>query len=224
MICNTGGNVISSSSHLLSTVAYRLEGEVTYGLEGSVFVAGSAVQWLRDSLKMVADAAETEIHAGNCGVVEDVLVVPAFTGLSAPHWDPEARGAIFGLTRDTGIGEIVTATLQSVGLQCKDLVIAMENDGARISHLRVDGGMVANDWLIQFLADILDLPVDRPRVTESTALGVACLAGLQCGIFDSLEHIQQIWQRESEFKPTMQAEQRERIYSGWLDAVRRVKS
>ena len=224
MICNTGSQIIKSDSNLLSTVAYRLQGETTFALEGSIFDAGSTVQWLRDGLNLVSHAAETEQHALKCGVIEDVFLVPAFTGLGAPHWDPHARGALFGLNRNTGIGEIVTATLQSVGFQSRDLLLAMEQDGADISRLRVDGGMIANNWLCQFLADMLDRPVERPKVTESTAFGAACLAGLQSAVFGSLDQIQSAWRCETEFVPTMQTEQRIKIYAGWLDAVKRVRS
>jgi len=151
-----------------------------------------------------------------------VYLVPAFTGLGAPHWDPNARGAILGLTRDTGIAEIVTAGLQSVCYQTKDLVRAIRNDGARLESLRVDGGMAVNDWVMQFLSDILNVPVDRPSVTETTALGAAYLAGLQTGVFDSLEQITSLWECEHQFRPDMAPGLRESLYSGWLDAVERV--
>ena len=156
------------------------------------------------------------------GVDNPVYLVPAFTGLGAPHWDPHARGAIMGLTRDTGIAEIVTAGLQSVCYQTKDLVRAIQNDGTSLESLRVDGGMVVNDWLMQFLADILNVPVERPKVTETTALGAAYLAGLQVGVYESLEQIAELWEREHCFEPAMKPMLRESLYAGWLDAVERV--
>jgi glycerol kinase len=203
-------------------MAYRLDGKPCYAVEGSIFVAGAAMQWLRDGLKLIAHANESAAHAEAVGVDNPVYLVPAFTGLGAPHWDPHARGAIMGLTRDTGIGEIVTAGLQSVCYQTKDLVRAIQNDGARLESLRVDGGMVVNDWVMQFLADILNVTVDRPRVTETTALGAAYLAGLQTGVFDSLEQISGLWECERQFHPEMRPALRESLYAGWLDAVERV--
>jgi len=222
LICNTGSAAIKSDNRLLTTVAYRLEGAVTYGLEGSVFVAGSAIQWLRDGLKLITDASETEAIARQRGIVDELHVVPAFTGLGAPHWDPHARGAILGLTRNSGVADIVTATLQSVAFQCKDLVATMALDGAEISRLRVDGGMVNNGWFTQFLADILNLPVERPVLTESTAVGAASLAGLGCGMFASLEDAARHWRCDTSFRPRMRGTERERLYAGWLSAVKRI--
>ncbi|MFT5757430.1 MAG: glycerol kinase [Alteromonadaceae bacterium] len=224
MIVNTGDIALKSESRLLSTVAYRLNGKVTFALEGSIFIAGATVQWLRDGLKLIDDAGDTEPLARQTPVDHGVYLVPAFTGLGAPYWDPNARGAIFGLTRDTGIKEIVTAGLQSVCYQTKDLQKAMENDGERPIALRVDGGMVANSWVMQFLADILGATVDRPQITETTALGVAYLAGLKAGIYNSLEELETMWQREKRFEPTFDKSTRDDLYDGWKNAVRRVQS
>ncbi len=225
LVMNTGAQVVQSKNRLLATVGYRLNGQTTYALEGSIFVAGAAVQWLRDGLQLIKSAAETEALARSTGDAGGVYLVPAFTGLGAPYWDPHARGAIFGLTRDTGIGQIVTAGLQSVCYQTADLMRAMTSDGAQPPQaLRVDGGMVVNNWVVQFLADILGVEVDRPVVTETTALGAAYLAGLQAGVFDSTDQITQFWQCERRFLPQMTPERRQVLYAGWLDAVRRVRS
>ena len=224
VVANTGGKVLQSGNHLLTTVGMRIGGAVTYALEGSVFVAGSAMQWLRDELRIIDAAPESEAIASRTGIVEDVHVVPAFAGLGAPYWDPDARGAILGLTRGSGRDEIVTATLQSVAFQTCDLIDAMADDGMRPSVIRVDGGMVANDWFLQFLADVLDIPVERPDNVESTVLGAAYLAGYQAGVVSSPSDIAKLWQREALFEPAMQAEQRARLLEGWQDAVRRVRS
>ena len=224
VIMNTGGEAIESKNKLLTTVAYRINGKVTYGLEGSIFVAGAAVQWLRDGLKLVSEAAETESIARGHPVNHGVYLVPAFTGLGAPYWDPNARGAILGLTRDSGIADIVTATLQSVCFQTQDLLSAMQQDGAVPTILRVDGGMVENSWLSQHLADVLQLPIDRPRVIETTALGVAYLAGLRAGIFAELDDVAAKWQLEQRFEPVMPPETAAELYKGWQRAVARVRS
>ena len=224
VVANTGGKVLQSGNHLLTTVGMRIGGAVTYALEGSVFVAGSAMQWLRDELRIIDAAPESEAIASRTGIVEDVHVVPAFAGLGAPYWDPDARGAILGLTRGSGRDEIVTATLQSVAFQTCDLIEAMADDGMRPSVIRVDGGMVANGWFLQFLADVLDIPVERPDNVESTVLGAAYLAGYQAGVVSSPSDIANLWQREALFEPAMQAEQRARLLEGWQDAVRRVRS
>ncbi|MGF2736388.1 glycerol kinase GlpK [Marinobacter sp. DUT-1] len=222
LMLNTGDRALRSENRLLTTMSYRLDGKPTYAVEGSIFVAGAAMQWLRDGLGLIGDAGESLAHAERVGVENAVYLVPAFTGLGAPHWDPHARGAIMGLTRDTGIGEIVTAGLQSVCYQTKDLVRAIQNDGARLESLRVDGGMAVNDWVMQFLADILNVTVDRPRITETTALGAAYLAGLQTGVYSSLEEISRLWECERQFRSDMRPSLRESLYAGWLDAVDRV--
>lgn len=224
MILNTGSEALQSRNRLLTTVGYRLKGQVTYGLEGSIFIAGAAIQWLRDGIALISHARETEAMAQEVGVEHGVYMVPAFTGLGAPYWDPEARGALFGLTRDTGIKDIVTAGLQSVAYQTKDLIHAMEGDGAgKPTTLRVDGGMVANNWVVQFLCDVLNVNVDRPAIIETTALGAAYLAGLQVGVYKSLEEIAELWHCQRHFTPQMDDVLRNRLYSGWLDAVKRVR-
>lgn len=222
LMLNTGDKALRSENRLLTTMAYRLNGKPCYAMEGSIFVAGAAMQWLRDGLKLIKHASESTAHAESVGVENPVYLVPAFTGLGAPHWDPHARGAIMGLTRDTGIAEIVTAGLQSVCYQTKDLIRAIQNDGAHLKTLRVDGGMVVNDWVMQFLADILDVTVDRPKITETTALGAAYLAGLQTGVYSSLEEIAKLWECEHRFEPRMGPSLRESLYAGWIDAVERV--
>lgn len=225
MIVNTGDQPAVSHNKLLTTVGYRLDGKPSYAMEGSIFVAGATVQWLRDGLNLFADAEETEALARQTRAGHSVYLVPAFTGLGAPHWDPKARGAIFGLTRDTGIAEIVAAGLQAVCYQTRDLQNCMNDDmDATPTKLRVDGGMVKNSWLMQFLADMLGVEVDRPAVLETTALGVAYLAGLRVGWYSSLEEIERLWQCESSFAPDMDETIREGLYQGWVDAVKRVRS
>lgn len=224
MIANTGEQALLSENRLLTTVGYRLHGKTTYALEGSIFVAGAAVQWLRDGIKLIDHAKDSEALAKSVPVKHGVYMVPAFTGLGAPYWDADARGGMFGLTRDTGIAEIVSATLQSVCYQTKDLQRAMQADGQRPNALRVDGGMVANDWLMQFLADVLGSTVDRPVVTETTALGAAYLAALQSGMLASLDDIEAMWQCEQRFEAVMSKQERDDLYGGWEKAVQRVSS
>jgi glycerol kinase len=224
MIANTGDQPLVSKNRLLTTIAYRLNGKACYALEGSIFVAGAAVQWLRDGVKLIKHASETSELAKEVGYNNKVYLVPAFTGLGAPYWDPNARGALFGLTRDTGIAEIVTAGLQSVCYQTRDLLVAMEKDGAAVKALRVDGGMVINDWVMQFLSDILNVRVDRPKVVETTALGAAFMVGLQAGIYSSAEEISSLWQLEHRFLPEISENEGQTLYDGWLDAVKRVIS
>ena len=224
VIMNTGGWPVKSNNKMLTTVGYRLGGEVTYGLEGSIFIAGAAVQWIRDQLGFVKDAAETQAIAERTPDARGVYLVPAFTGLGAPYWDANARGAIVGLSRDSGIDEIVTATLQSVCYQTRDLMRAMRDDGANPTVLRVDGGMVVNNWVVQHLSDVVRIPVDRPSITETTALGAAYLAGLQTGVFDSLETLESRWRLERRFEAEMPESQSEKLYNGWLEAVQRVRT
>lgn len=219
LMLNTGDKALTSEHRLLTTVAYRLHGKPSYALEGSIFIAGAAIQWLRDGLQLIRNACETEPLAEGTPVDHGVYLVPAFTGLGAPYWDPNARGAIFGLTRDTGIKEIVTAGLQSVCYQTKDLQKAMEKDGLRPIALRVDGGMVANNWVLQFLADILGARVDRPELVETTALGAAYLAGLQAGVYKSLEDLSDMWRCDRSFDPAMTKVQRDSLYEGWIKAI-----
>jgi glycerol kinase len=219
VIANTGHKALASQNQLLTTVAMRLNGEVTYGLEGSVFVAGSAIQWLRDEMKIIESAPQTEAIAQRTGVVDDVVVVPAFAGLGAPYWDPDARGAILGLSLGSGGDQVVTATLQSIAYQTSDLISAMADDGMSPSVIRVDGGMVANDWFLQFLADILDTPVERPVNVESTVLGAAYLAAFGAGILKSSAQISRNWRCDSRFEPSMSADRRGQLLDGWQAAV-----
>ena len=224
MVMNTGA-AVHSDNRLLTTVAYRLNGETSYALEGSIFVAGAAIQWLRDGLNLITHASETEALARRVGSAGGVYLVPAFTGLGAPWWDPHARGALLGLTRDTGIAEVVTAGLEAVCYQSRDLLEAMAADcDQRPTTLRVDGGMVVNNWLGQTLADVLGVRVDRPRVTETTALGAAYLAGLGRGLFRDLDEIAAHWQPDRAFEPALEEGERERRYRGWREAVQRVCS
>lgn len=221
---NTGEQALKSNNKLLTTIGYRLNGKTHYAIEGSIFMAGATIQWLRDGLKLFAHASETQAIAEQTPVDHGVFLVPAFTGLGAPYWDPDARGAIIGLTRDSGVNEIVSAGLQSVCYQTKDLQKAMEKDGLRPTHLRVDGGMVANDWLLGFLADVLGAKVDRPQIIETTALGAAYLAGLQAGVFSSIDALSDMWHLDQTFIPKLDEQARNQLYSKWLAAVERVKS
>lgn len=222
MLLNTGDQAVRSDNKLLTTVGYKLDGKTYYASEGSIFVAGAAVQWLRDGLGLIKTAAETQELARNTDNNHGVYLVPAFTGLGAPHWDPDARGAIFGLTRDTGPGEFARAALESVCYQTHDLLEAMARDGVHPTHLRVDGGMVANDWLCQFLADIVNIDVDRPSVLETTALGAAYLAGLQHGLYQDLDEIAEHWRLEANFEAKMPRGERDRNLAGWQQAVAKV--
>ncbi len=220
-LLNTGADRVPSSHRLLSTIAYRLEGRTTYALEGSIFIAGAVVQWLRDGLKLIRTAPETQPLAEAADPLQEVVMVPAFTGLGAPYWRPDCRGAVFGLTRNSGPAEFARAALESVGYQTRDLLEAMHADwGAREAGvLRVDGGMAASDWTMQFLADILGAPVDRPKVTETTALGAAYLAGLRAGICAPPEAFGRGWALERRFTPHMAPALRAQKYARWQRAV-----
>jgi glycerol kinase len=222
-LLNTGPQPVASQNKLLTTIAYQIGGVRTYALEGSIFVAGAAVQWLRDGLKVVGSAAETGDLAGRADPGQDVYLVPAFVGLGAPYWEPDARGALFGLTRATGPAELARAALESVCYQTADLLAAMRSDWpdgeGSATVLRVDGGMVASDWTMQCLADLLAAPVDRPEVKETTALGAAYLAGLSCGLYLEPEHFADHWRLERRFSPAMEASVRERRLAGWRKAV-----
>ncbi len=225
MLMNTGAAAAVSHNRLLTTVAYRLDGKVTYAIEGSIFMAGATIQWLRDGMRIIESAQDTEDLAEKADPEQNVYLVPAFTGLGAPYWDPCARAALLGMSRDTGVAEIVKAGLESVAYQTRDLLEAMRKDGtAELRELRVDGGMVVNNWLLQRLADISGARVDRPRVSETTALGVAYLAGLQQGVFGSLSAIGALWQRDRIFEPRWSDGQRDRAYQGWLQAVAKVRT
>ncbi|MCT8267153.1 MULTISPECIES: glycerol kinase GlpK [Afifella] len=222
-VLNTGDEFVRSKNKLLTTIAYRLDGRTTYAIEGSIFVAGASVQWLRDGLKMIDRAEESGELAGRADDGQDVYLVPAFTGLGAPWWDSDARGALFGLTRSTGPAELARAALESVCFQTADLVSAMQGDwqGADNPVLRVDGGMVASDWTMQRLADLLDAPVDRPVVLETTALGAAWLAGRQAGVWPQEEEFAKAWRPERRFTPQISEDVRTAKLAGWRDAVRR---
>lgn len=226
-VLNTGQTMVSSKNRLLTTIAYRLDGVTTYALEGSIFVAGAAVQWLRDGLKIIGKAADSGALAEKADPTQQLYLVPAFVGLGAPHWDAEARGAIYGLTRNSGPAEFARATLESVAYQTRDLLDAMRkdwHDGENDTVLRVDGGMVASDWMLQFLADMLDAPVDRPTQLETTALGAAWLAGSRAGVWPSAEEFAAGWKLDRQFCPQMDAAERETRLKGWRDAVRRTLS
>jgi glycerol kinase len=214
---------VRSTNRLLTTPAYRLNGEVTYALEGSIFVAGAAVKWLRDGLKIITRASETHDLATRVPDSHGVYMVPAFVGLGAPYWEPEARALICGLTLDATDAHLARAALESVAYQTKDLIDAMSADaGPASAALRVDGGMAANDWLCQFLADILVAPVERPATVETTALGAAFLAGLATGVWDGLDAVERTWSREGRFEARMAEESRQRMVAGWRQAVSRV--
>ena len=227
-VLNTGDARVASRNRLLTTVAYQLDGRRTYALEGSIFIAGAAVQWLRDGLRIIASAPESGALAAEADAQQDVYLVPAFVGLGAPYWQPDARGAMFGLTRATGPREVARAALESVCYQTRDLIEAMRGDWAASAQsgfksvLRVDGGMVASDWTMQRLADILDVPVERPVVQETTALGAAWLAGHKAGVWPDAEGFARLWKLDRAFTPALPAAERERKYAGWKRAVQAV--
>lgn len=226
-LMNTGETLIESQHKLLGTIAYRLDGKTIYALEGSIFVAGAVVQWLRDGLGIIARAADTEDLAAKADPHQSLYLVPAFTGLGAPYWDPDARGAIFGLTRNSGPAEFAGAALQSIGYQSRDLIEAMQADApdASGSHvMRVDGGLSANAYAMQFLADMIGQPVERPPVLETTALGAAWLAGMRAGLYPEAAEFAKDWKAEARFDPQMDEDERQARYAGWQDAVRRTLS
>ena len=221
MIMNTGEDLKVSTNKLLSTIAYRIDGKTSYALEGSIFIAGAAVQWLRDSLKIISDAQETNDLYNQADTTQKIYLVPAFSGLGAPYWDGEARGSMFGLTRNTGIPEMVKAAIDSVAYQTKDLLLAMEKDsGMKINVIRVDGGMVNNESFVQFLSSLLLTNVDRPTIIETTSLGAAYLAGYQSKLFKSLSDIDSKWKSEKVFKPKIHKKEVKYLYNGWLKAVK----
>ncbi|WP_027151939.1 glycerol kinase GlpK [Mesorhizobium sp. WSM2561] len=226
-LLNTGSDLVRSKNRLLTTIAYRLNGKTTYALEGSIFIAGAAVQWLRDGIKVIGKAEQSGVLAASADPTQEVYLVPAFVGLGAPHWDAEARGAIFGLTRNSGPAEFARAALESVAFQTRDLLDAMRKDWKGASAktvLRVDGGMVASDWTMQRLADILDAPVDRPTILETTALGAAWLAGSKAGVWPKTREFARSWALERRFRPDMDASVRSAKLAGWRHAVRRTLS
>ncbi len=226
---NTGSKRVPSNNRMLTTLAYRMAGQTNFALEGSIFMAGATMQWLRDGVRMLTNTADSEAIAATANPDARVYLVPAFTGLGAPWWDADARGAILGLTRDTGVAEIVRAGLEAVGYQTRDLLQAMTADmhkaGAVMpAILRVDGGMAANDWAMQFLSDMTGLPVERSSILETTALGAATLAGVQCGLYPSYAAMAANWRCARRFEPVMSDDERESHYAGWRDAVGRVLS
>lgn len=225
-LLNTGADLVRSQNRLLTTIAYRIDGKTCYALEGSIFIAGAAVQWIRDGLKLVKHASETGPLAESADPTQQVYMVPAFVGLGAPWWDAEARGAIYGLTRNTGPAEIARAALEAVCYQTLDLLTAMRKDwqGGDDTVLRVDGGMVASDWTMQFLADLLDAPVDRPQILETTALGAAWLAGFRAGVWPDQAEFAQSWSRDKRFEPRMDAATRKAKIQGWNAAIQRTLS
>ena len=223
-LLNIGERFVESDHRLLTTIAYRLGGRATYAIEGSVFVAGAAIQWPRDEVGLLAEAADSAEMAAAVEDTGGVYLVPAFTGLGAPYWDSEARGALVGITRDTGARHIVRAALEAQGYQTRDLIEAMSRDmGLPLAEMRIDGGMVANDWVCQFLADINGIGVERPVVVETTALGAAYLAGLGIGLYESLDEIADAWRGERRFEPAMAPARRDALYDGWRRAVQRVR-
>jgi glycerol kinase len=224
-VLNTGKKAVASKSRLLTTIAYRIDGEVTYALEGSIFVAGAAVQWLRDGLGIIRESGEVEALARKADPRQRIYVVPAFVGLGAPYWDAEARGAVFGLTREAGAAELARAALEAVCFQTRDLLEAMAADGAaRPAALRVDGGMTRNGWAMQFLADMLGVPVERPVFAETTVAGAAALAGLGAGVYASRDAVADRWRLDCAFEPKMSTDERESRYAGWREAVGRTLS
>ena len=221
-LLNTGDSAVTSNNRLLTTIAYQLDGQPTYALEGSIFVAGAVVQWLRDGLKIIREAKETQPLAEAADPTQEVILVPAFVGLGAPYWNPDCRGAMFGLTRNSGPEEFAKAALESVGFQTADLLRAMHADwpdGGEAGVLRVDGGMSASDWAMQFLSDIIGAPVDRPEVLETTALGAAWLAGMQAGVYPGVQEFAANWRLERRFEPAMDKAVRASRTDAWKRAV-----
>ena len=221
MLLNTGNKIIYSKNRLLTTIAYRINGKTTYAMEGSIFIAGAGVQWLRDRMKFFKKARETEKIVQSLKSNSNVYLVPAFTGLGAPHWNANARGVLSGLTRDTGPKEIVRAIIESVAYQTYDLFEAMKHDGLRPKLVKVDGGMVMNNWFSQFLSDVVNVGVLRPKVRETTALGAAYMAGLQIGVYKSLKDISKNWSLDKKFSPKMKNKNRSNLLKGWSKAIKR---
>ncbi|MDD3750970.1 MAG: FGGY-family carbohydrate kinase, partial [Tissierellia bacterium] len=223
MLMNTGEKPVSSHNGLITTIAWGLNGKVEYALEGSIFVAGAAIQWLRDELKLIHDSADSEYFANKVADTKGVYVVPAFTGLGAPYWDMYARGAIVGLTRGAGRNHIIRATLESIAYQTKDVIDAMIDDsGINLTVLKVDGGASANNFLMQFQSDILNVDIERPDITETTALGAAYLAGLATGFWKSKGEVIQNWNMNKKYKPSINDDERNKLYKGWKKAVGRI--
>ncbi len=224
MLMNTGEKAVASEHGLLTTIAWGIDGKVNYALEGGIFVAGSAIQWLRDGMRMFKDASESEVYANRVESTDGVYVVPAFVGLGTPYWDSEVRGAMFGVTRGTTKEHFIRATLESLAYQTKDVLCAMEADsGIELKTLRVDGGAVKNNFLMKFQSDILDVPVERPVINETTALGAAYLAGLAVGYWKNQDEIKEQWHMDKRFEPTMEAETSKELYAGWKKQLKQQK-
>ena len=221
IIMNTGSKKINSKNKLLTTICYRLNNKTTFALEGSIFIAGAGVQWLRDKIKLINNAYETEKIAKSKKTNDEVYVVPAFSGIGAPYWRPDARGLITGLTRDSDWKTLVRATVESVAYQSNDLFYSMKRDGLKPRIVKIDGGMVANNWFSQFLANIINLKVVRPKILETTALGAAMLAGYQIGEFKSLNHIKNTWRKDKEFIPKIDKKLRNHLLQGWQQAIKK---
>jgi glycerol kinase len=221
VLLNTGSRKIFSKNRLLTTIGYRINGKTTYALEGSIFIAGAGVQWLRDKIKFIKKASETEKILKSLKENHGVYLVPAFTGLGAPYWNAKSRGVLCGLTRDTGPKEIIRATIESVAYQTYDLFEAMKNDGLRPKVVRVDGGMVKNNWFSQFLSNIVNIKVYRPKVDETTALGAAFMAGLKIGVYKSLKDISKNWKVDKKFFPKIKNTQRKKLLNGWSKAIKK---
>lgn len=225
IIMNTGNQAIKSENGLLTTIAYGINDEVTYALEGSIFVAGSAIQWLRDEMRMLKTAPDSEVYADRVETTDNVYMVPAFTGLGAPHWDQDARGAVFGITRGTSKEQFIRATLESMAYQTRDVLETMVKDsGMDIPNIRVDGGAASNNFLMQFQADILGKKVERAKINETTALGAAYLAGLATGFWKDIDDIKKHWKKDGSFEAKMTLEKRENLYAGWQEAVKATRS
>ena len=221
MLLNTGEEAVKSEHGLLTTIAWGIDGKVHYALEGSIFVAGSALQWLRDGMRMLRNTSDSETYARKVDDTDGVYVVPAFVGLGTPYWDSDVRGAVFGLTRGTSKEHFVRATLESLAYQTRDVLEAMQSDSdIDLKTLRVDGGAVKNNFLMQFQADILNVPVERAKVNETTALGAAYLAGLAVGFWESKDVLQEHWQLDEKFEPVMEEQHREELFEGWHKAVK----
>ena len=218
---NTGDKKIYSRNKLLTTICYRLNGKTTYALEGSIFIAGAGVQWLRDKIKLINNAFDTEQIVKSLKNNKGVYLVPAFTGLGAPHWNPKARGLLCGLTRNTGKNEIVRAVIESVAYQSYDLLRAMNKDGLKPNIIRVDGGMAKNNWFLQFLSDIINIRVDRSKIKEATALGAAFMAGLKIGVYKSLKDISKNWKIDRRFSSDINKTERIKLLKGWSQAIKK---
>lgn len=221
LLMNTGEKKIMSKNKLITTICYRINNKTTYALEGSIFIAGAGVQWLRDKIRLIDNAYETEKIAKSKKNSQGVYVVPAFTGLGAPYWNSKSRGLIMGLTRDSDWRDLVRATIESVAYQTSDLFVSMKKDGLNPKSVKVDGGMVSNNWFVQFLSEILKIKITRSKINETTALGAAYMAGYQTGIYRSLSDIKQNWKKDRDFKPKFNKSYRNKLLQGWQQAIKK---